>query len=204
MYELIIIFSFSANCFASFVGFTLNAISTALEAFAKVTSVSVIIPMSDKIIFGLTSSCFIWEIAPLIASDEPWTSDFTIIFSSSETLSLKADSCVTKLNGFFPSLNSCNLASHKDFASFSESKTKKSSPDFAAPLIPSISIGEAGWASSIFLPWSFIIALTFPHCNPLTKKSPFFKVPDVIIIFATGPLPISIFDSKTTAVALDS
>ena len=36
-------------------GLTLNAIKTALEAFAKVTSVSVTIPISAKIIFGLTS-----------------------------------------------------------------------------------------------------------------------------------------------------
>ena len=58
-----------------------------------------------------------------------------IILSSSETLSLNADSCVTKDKGFFPSLTSCNLASQRDFASFSVSKTKKSSPALAAPLI---------------------------------------------------------------------
>ena len=52
-------------------GFALNAIKTALEALAKVTSVSVTIPISAKIIFGLTSSCFIWLIACLIASEDP-------------------------------------------------------------------------------------------------------------------------------------
>mgnify|MGYP001326654234 CR=1 FL=1 len=46
------IFSFSAIFFASLLGFTLNAIKTALEAFAKVTSVSVTIPISDKIILA--------------------------------------------------------------------------------------------------------------------------------------------------------
>ena len=100
--------------------------------------------MSDRIIFDFTSSCLIWEIALFIASDDPWTSDFTIILSSSETLSLNADSCVTKVKGFFPSLVSCSLVSQRDFASFSVSKTKKSSPALTVPLIPSISTGEAG------------------------------------------------------------
>jgi len=80
----------------------------------------------------------------------------------------------------------------------------KSSPAFAAPFIPSISTGVEGRALSTFFPLSFIIARIFPHFRPLTKKSPFFKVPVVTIIVATGPLPISIFDSKTTPVALDS
>ena len=47
---------------------------------------------------------------------------------------------------------------------------------------------------STFLPLSLIIALTFLHFNPLTKKSPFFNVPVVTIIVATGPLPTSIFE----------
>ena len=42
-----------------------------------------------------------------------------------------------------------------------------------------------------------MIALTFPHFNPLTKKSPLLRVPAVIITFAIGPLPTSILDSKT-------
>ena len=82
--------------------------------------------------------------------------------------------------------------------------TIKSSPALAAPLIPKISTGVEGEASFIFIPLSFTIALTFPHLNPLTKKSPFFNVPVVTIIVATGPLPISIFDSKTIPVAFDS
>ena len=169
MYEEITIFSFSANCLASFVGLTLNAIKTALDALAKVTSVSVTIPMSANIIFGLTSSCFICEIAPFIAYDDPWTSDFTIMLSSSETLSLKADSWVANVKGFFPSWFSWTLASAKDLASFSLPKTKKSSPALAAPLIPSISTGEAGNASLTFFPKSFIRALAFPHFRPLTN-----------------------------------
>jgi len=48
------------------------------------SSVSVTMPMSDRSIFGLTSSCLIWSIAFLIASDDPCTSDLIIIFSSSE------------------------------------------------------------------------------------------------------------------------
>ena len=56
----------------------------------------------------------------------------------------------------------------------------------------------------MLFPESFKIALTFPHCKPHTKKSPFFKVPEVTIVDTTGPLPISILDSKTTPLALVS
>ena len=52
MYEEIFIFSFSASFFASLLGLTLKAINTAFDAFAKVTSVSVTMPMSDKIILA--------------------------------------------------------------------------------------------------------------------------------------------------------
>ena len=38
----------------------------------------------------------------------------------------------------------------------------------------------------------------------LTKKLPFFTVPEVTTIVATAPLPTSILDSKTIPVALDS
>jgi len=40
-------------------GLTLKAIKIALDAFAKLTSVSVTIPTSDKIIFVLISLCLI-------------------------------------------------------------------------------------------------------------------------------------------------
>jgi len=89
LYEEIFIFSFSANFFASLLGLTLNAIKAAFDAFARVTSVSVTIPMSAKIIFGLTSSCLIWLIAFLMASDDPWTSDLIIksdVHGSSEAI----------------------------------------------------------------------------------------------------------------------
>jgi len=59
--------------------------------------------MSDSIIFGFTSSCFICEMAFFIASEDPWTSDLIIIFNSSDVLSLNAESCVTKVQGFFSS-----------------------------------------------------------------------------------------------------
>ena len=111
---------------------------------------------------------------------------------------------MANVKGFLPSLLSCALFSLKVLASFSSSKTIKSSPALAAPFIPSISTGEDGGASSIFFPLSLIIARIFPHLRPLTKKSPFFKVPVVTIIVATGPLQISIFDYKTTPVAFDS
>ena len=105
----------------------------------------------------------------MIASEDPCTSDFIIMLSSSEILSLKADSWVTKVNELFSSLFSCDLASHKVFASFSLSNTKKSSPALAAPFIPRTSIGDAGKASLIFYPKSSIIPLAFPYFSPLTK-----------------------------------
>ena len=54
----------------------------AFDALAKETSVSLIIPISDKIIFGLTSECSILVMAFLRASLDPLTSDFKIILSS--------------------------------------------------------------------------------------------------------------------------
>ena len=96
-----------------------------------------------------------------------------IKFNSSEDLSENADSCVTNDRGFLFSLFSCALVSLNVFASFSLSNTTKSSPAFAAPFIPKISTGVDGRASSILCPLSLIIALTFPHFKPLTKKSPF-------------------------------
>ena len=80
----------------------------------------------------------------------------------------------------------------------------KSSPAFAAPLMPKISTGVDGKASFTFFPLSLIIALSLPHLKPLTKKSPFLRVPVVTIIVATGPLPTSILDSNTIPVALES
>ena len=99
-----------------------------------------------------------------------------MIFNSAADLSTKAESCVAKVKGFPPVLVSSALFSLNVFASFSESKTIKSSPDLAAPLIPKISTGVDGGASSIVFPLSLIKALTFPHFNPLTKKSPFLIV----------------------------
>ena len=118
LYDEILIFSFSANLFASLLGLTLNAIRVALDAFAKVTSVSVTIPISDKIILGLTSSCVIWLIALLIASADPCTSDFIIIFSSAVELSAKAESWVANAKGLPPVLLSAALFSLNVLASF--------------------------------------------------------------------------------------
>jgi len=110
-----------------------------------------------------------------------------IIFNSAADLSTNAESCVAKVKGLPPFLFSSALLALKVFASFSVSRTIKSSPDFAAPLIPKISTGDDGGASSIFCPLSLINALTLPHFNPLTKKSPFLIVPDVTITVATAP-----------------
>ena len=97
---LIVILWISASFFASLFGLTLNPTTTALEAFARVISVSVITPILAKIIFGLTSSCLIFSIALFSASLEPWTSDL-IIIGSSLTVgpSSKADSFLVEIKG---------------------------------------------------------------------------------------------------------
>ena len=141
--------------------------------------------------------------------------DFIVLDSEKEAKTLsetRADETKTggspltfaKVKGLPPVLVSSALVSLNVLASFSESKTIKSSPDLAAPLIPRISTGIDGGASLTLSPLSLIKALTFPHFNPLTKKSPFLIVPDVTTTVATAPLPISILDSKTIPVALDS
>ena len=56
----------SANFFASLFGLTLKPIRTAFEALAKVTSVSVIMPIPEKIIFGSLSSLSFVEVFELI------------------------------------------------------------------------------------------------------------------------------------------
>ena len=66
-----LIFSASANFFASLLGLTLKPITMALEAFARLISFSVITPILDKIIFGITSSCLIFSIAFFNASLDP-------------------------------------------------------------------------------------------------------------------------------------
>ena len=73
-----------------------------MDALARVTSVSVITPIFDKIIFGATSACLIFSIAFLSASLDPWTSDLIIIGNSfGEKLSSNAESLLTKINVWF-------------------------------------------------------------------------------------------------------
>ena len=57
----------SASLIMSLFDLTLNPIIIAPDALAKVTSVSVITPMPDKIIFGVTSLCLIFSIELFIA-----------------------------------------------------------------------------------------------------------------------------------------
>ena len=81
----------------------------------------------------------------------------------------KADSCVANDNGFLTSLLSSVLLSLRFFASFSLFKTIKSSPDFAAPLIPKISTGVEGIAWSIFLTLSFMGLKSFFNVELFTN-----------------------------------
>ena len=98
----------SANFLASLFGLTLKPIRIAWDALARVTSVSVITPIFDKIIFGVTSAWSIFSIAVLIASLDPWTSDFIIMASSFGPVALlKTDSLLAAIKGdCFVSLSS--------------------------------------------------------------------------------------------------
>ena len=80
--KFIFILWVSASCLASLFGLTLKPIRIALDALARITSVSVITPIFDKIIFGATSACLIFSIVFLSASLEPWTSDLIIMANS--------------------------------------------------------------------------------------------------------------------------
>ena len=107
-------------------------------------SVSLIIPMSDKIIFGLTSEWVILLIEFLSASLDPCTSDFKIIFSSSLLLSCSKILFLSwaRILGFV--LNAVFWKSFIFFASSSLSTTKNSPPELADSFIPSISTGVEG------------------------------------------------------------
>ena len=63
-------------------GLTLNPITIALDAVARVISVSVIAPTPPWITLTFTSSVESFSKDCFIASTEPWTSAFTIIASS--------------------------------------------------------------------------------------------------------------------------
>ena len=96
--NFIVILWISANFLASLFGFTLKPISVALDALARVTSVSVITPILDSIIFGATSACSIFSIALLSAALDPWTSLLIIIGSSfGRELLSNAESLLTKI-----------------------------------------------------------------------------------------------------------
>ncbi len=71
---------------ASLFGLILNPSNIAFDAFAKVTSVSVIGPTDDKIILGLIFSTWIFSIAFANASKEPFTSVFNIILKLSSAI----------------------------------------------------------------------------------------------------------------------
>ena len=74
--------SLSACAAALLSGLTLNPITKALDAVARVISVSVIAPTPPWITLTFTSSVESFANDCLIASTEPWTSALTIIASS--------------------------------------------------------------------------------------------------------------------------
>ena len=82
LYNLISTFSFFACCSAASSGLTLNPIIIALDTDAKVTSDSFIPPVDAWSILTLTSSLESFSNESFIASTEPWTSAFIIIFNS--------------------------------------------------------------------------------------------------------------------------
>ena len=83
-------------------------------------------------------------------------------------------------------------------ASFSLGATTKATPGSATSSRPSNWTGVDGPASSTEMPWSSIRARARPHEAPATTGSPTRRVPCWTSTVATGPLPMSRFDSRTT------
>ena len=75
---------------------------------------------------------------------------------------------------FLPSFISADLVSHRVLASFSVFNTIKSSPDFAAPLIPKISTGVEGVASLTLSPLSLIKSSYLSPLQSTNKIITFF------------------------------
>ena len=100
------------------------------------------------------------------------------------------------------SSNFCSLTfSVISFAASSLGIAYKVSPAEGIESKPRTSIGIPGVACFTFSPLSLSKALTFPKAGPQVKWFPSVNVPLFIIIVATGPLPVSIFDSTTMASA---
>ena len=166
LYVLTSTFSLSDAAIAFESGLTLNPITIAFEAVARVISVSVIAPTAPWITLTLTSSVESFSRDCLIASTEPCTSALTIIANSLTVPSLiwlyKSSNDTLweafKVSFFILSF----LASAIVLAVFSSLTWINLSPAAGTSDNPKISTGIDGPADLIFLPWSSNIALILP------------------------------------------
>ena len=136
----------------------------ALDAFAKTTSLSVIVPTPLLITFILTPSTLIFNNAFLTASSLPLTSVFNIIFISFLPSLIESNNS-SRLNAFLANflLFSCSfLFMATLLASFSLSNAMNLSPATGTSSSPVTSTGLDGSADIISRPVSSLSVLTFP------------------------------------------
>ena len=148
-------------------GRTLKPMMMALEAEARVTSDSLMVPTPPWITFTTTSSLESFTRLCFTASTDPCTSAFTMMGSSFTFPALIWENrssrdnfaFVSSINLFFPSVMK---VSAKLLASFSFWRATNTSPALGTSLRPRISTGVDGPASFTRLPLSSIMARTLP------------------------------------------
>ena len=190
-----------AICLALLSGRTLNPITTAFDATAKVISDSLIAPTPVWMIRTLTPSTSILANDIANASTEPCTSALMIMLRSFISPCFICSNNVSKdtaeLAWRVVSIYCCWRFSPIWRAVFSSPNTTKRSPALGTSCKPVISTGVDGLAVWIFLLRSLIIARTRPNVLPTTSGSPTFRLPFCTSNVATAPRPLSSFASIT-------
>ena len=200
----------SANLRANASARELNPMTTALEATAKLMSVSVMPPTAAWTITTLTSAVESFCNDCDKASWEPWTSALMMIgkFLASTLPSPMFSNMLSSFTACcFANFTSRNLPWRNKAISraLRSSETAiTSSPAAGTSDRPWISTGMDGPASLQGLPFSSNMARTRPKDEPAKIMSPRRKVPDWTKMVATGPLPLSRRASITRPLAAAS
>ena len=184
------------------------------DAAAIVTSLSVMPPTARCTNDTFTSSRSSFRRLWVTASSEPCTSAFNTKVSvavsplriASKRSSSFAPGLVDRVEACARVVkrSRCSRASPTVRAIERSEVTLSSSPAIGGSDSPSTCTGMEGNASLIWSPRSLINALTRPHAAPATIGSPTRNVPLCTMIVATGPRPMSRFDSSTTPLASTS
>ena len=188
-------FSCLATSLALPVGRTLKPMTMASEAAASITSLSLMAPIPERMMFTRTSSVESFCRASRRASSVPWTSALSTILSSLTSPSRSFSKIFSRDMRVFWACSSsrtlrCRYSATRR-AAFSSGMTRKSSPARGTSSKPRTSTGVAGGASRRRSPRSLSMARTRPKVIPATKGSPSRRVPSWMMTVATGPLPRS-------------